>query len=256
MKTQHSAFTLIELVAVVIMLGLASVLFLPTLFKSLGVSNKHRCAKNLRAIGLGLIQYSNDHKYFPHMQALDAPNLATDVAKVYRTLIYFKYIDNPEVYVCPSSEDFPIRLDDSVIKDPRQFQWKSPTASGSTQAPILDPPPDPDLFIDPDFHQLSYTYRRKSLATSDARSDIIIAADKALREDFDAADTGTGTLVDPIGNHLDGYTILYGDGHVDYSKISEEALMTRMNQTLHLGTFEINCKFGHQEPASSTGNPK
>lgn len=237
MKIQRSAFTLIELVAILIMMGLAIVLFLPTLSTSHRASYNQKCTNNLRAIGLGLIIYGNDHKYFPHMQAHDAPNLSSDVAKVYRTLIYFKYIDNPEAYICPSSEDFPILLDDAVINDLKQFQWKSPAASGSNQAPILGPP-DPDLFADADFLQLSYTYRRDSLAAKDARSDTIVAADKAIREDLDTFDPAPGTPVPPVGNHRDGINILYGDGHVNYAKTSEQGLMIQLAKRLHMGSFD------------------
>lgn len=237
MKIRRSAFTLIELVAVVIMMGLVLFLMLPSFTRTKLRSHKQRCANRLRAAGFGMLIYANDHKYFPHMQALDAPNLSTDVAKVYRTLIYFKYVDNPEDFICSSSEDFPIALDDAVINNPKQFQWKSAAASGSNQLPILAPP-DPDLFADPDFLQLSYTYRRDSLAAEAARSDTIVAADKAIKEELDAYDPVPGTPPPPVGNHRDGFNVFYGDGHVNYVRTSEEALMIQMAKRLHMGPFD------------------
>ena len=228
-----------ELVAVLAVATLLGLLFAPSLVVPKETANKLKCASNLRKIGLAMIQYSNDYKSFPHMQALNTPNLATDVAKVYRTLIHFKYIRKLDVYICPSSEDFQLQLDDAVIKDSRQFQWKSPAASGSNQAPILGPP-DPDLFTDPDLLQLSYSYRRNSLAAKDARSDTMIAADKAIKEDFDCCyEAGTGPPP-PVGNHTDGFNILYGDGHVDYGFISETAVMVQMAKRIHLGTFDAS----------------
>ncbi|MDF1662152.1 MAG: prepilin-type N-terminal cleavage/methylation domain-containing protein [Planctomycetota bacterium] len=236
MRIRRSAFTLLELFAAMAIIAILAAFFLPTISISRGKSNKQKCANNLRGIALGLIQYSNENSFFPHMQSLESPNLTTDVAKVYRTLIHLKYVDSPEIYICPDSEDFPIELDDTVINNPKQFQWKSPTASGSNLAPIFAPP-DPDIFTDANFLQLSYTYLRRSVKSSSARSDTMIAADKAVKEDFDAADTGT-QFFGPVGNHSDGFNIMYGDGHVDYAKTSEEAIMTRMTQRLHMGTVD------------------
>ena len=244
MKIRRSSFTLIELLTVIAVIAVLATFLTPSLLSAKEKANKKECANNLRRIGVGLIQYSNENSFFPHMQSLATPNLATDVAKVYRTLIYFKYIDNADVYICPSSEDFSIPLDDAVTNNPQQFQWKSAFASGSDQKPIFAPP-DPDIFTDADFLQLSYTYLRRKVNSSSARSDTVIGADKAVKEDFDAADTGTGTATGPVGNHTDGFNILYGDGHVDYSKTSEEQIMTRMNQRLHMGVFDqLGCPRG------------
>ena len=35
-----------------------------------------------------------------------------------------------------------------------------------------------------------------------------------------------------------GFNILFGDGHVEYFETSEEEIMTRMTQRLHMGTFD------------------
>jgi prepilin-type processing-associated H-X9-DG protein len=154
---------------------------------------KQKCANNLKGIGIAMTLYSNDYRFFPHMQSLNAPNKSTDVAKVYRTLIYSKYIDNAEVYICPSSEDVFTQPSQEMIDDPIKFGWKGVVADG--RKPIRSGP-GPDLFTDPKFTELSYTYRRRSMSASAVRSDTMMAADIAW-------------------NHSNGFNILFGDGHVN-----------------------------------------
>jgi prepilin-type processing-associated H-X9-DG protein len=195
-------------------------------------ANKPLCANSLKGIGIAMILYSNDYRFFPHMQALNVPNKSTDVAKVYRTLIYFKYLDNAEVYICPSSEDF-IQPSQEMINDPKKFGWKGVVADG--RKPIHSGP-GPDLFTDPDFLDLSYTCLRRSVSVSAARSDTMIAADKAIKDDFDSA--VSSPYSGPVGNHSDGFNILYGDGHVNFASSSETTIMTRMVKRLHMGAFD------------------
>jgi prepilin-type processing-associated H-X9-DG protein len=192
---------------------------------------KQRCGNNLKGIGIALILYSNDYRFFPHMQSLNAPNKSTDVAKVYRTLIYLKYIDNAEVYICPASEDFFIQPTQAMIDNPKIFGWKGVVADG--RKPIHSGP-GPDLFTDPKFTELSYTYLRRKVNSTAVRSDTMIAADKAIRDDVDSAANST----DPVGNHSDGFNILYGDGHVNFVSSSEATIMTRMVKRLHIGAFD------------------
>jgi prepilin-type processing-associated H-X9-DG protein len=200
---------------------------------------KQRCANNLKGIGIAMILYSNDYRFFPHMQALNVPNKSTDVAKVYRTLIYFKYVDNAEVYICLSSEDMFYQPKQEMIDDPKKFGWKGVVADG--KKPIHSGP-GPDLFTDPDFYELSYTYLRRKVNSSTVRSDTMIAADKAIRDDFDAPESSP--ISGPVGNHSDGFNILYGDGHVNFVSSSEASIMTRMVKRLHMGAFDPTLRSG------------
>lgn len=238
MKTKRSAFTLIELLVVIAIIGILATFLAPSLLSAKEKANKQKCANNLKGIGISLILYSNDYRFFPHMQALNTANTLSDVSRVYRTLIYFKYIDNAEAYICPSSEDFFVQPSDAVVDNPKLFLWDGGNASGVK--PIVSTDTDPDVMANP---ELSYTYLQRKVNASSARSDTLIAADKAVREDFNAAgedaqDTATSVDGATVGNHTDGFNLCYADGHVSFVPTAETGIMNRMVARLNMGAFD------------------
>lgn len=167
------------LFTVIIFLGIGAgslAMFEATQTYALGKGTKARCANNLRGIGLGLIQYSNENRFFPHMKNLATPNDEKDVSKVYRTLIYFKYIDEPKAFRCPSNKTPYVKPGKAVLNNPKLFRWGSAKPGKNAKKPIFTKV-DPGVFQN---SQLDYTYLRKKVNSSSARSDTIIAADKAL----------------------------------------------------------------------------
>ena len=75
--------------------------------------------------------------------------------------------------------------------------------------------------------------KRKQNAAS-ARSDTLICADKAVRENTNISDSGTGNPTttgggETVGNHTDGFNIGYADGHVSFVPTAETGVMQRLN---------------------------
>lgn len=194
-------------------------------------ANKQKCANNLKGLGIAMILYSNDYRYFPHMKPLDQPNTERDVSKVYRTLMYFKYVDDAEGFICPSSEDFFVQPSEEAVENPRIWGWEGAVSSG--EKPIFGADPDPELLAN---LELSYTYLRRRLNASSARSDTIISADKALRADAcNISETSSNPEIP--GNHSDGFNVAYADGHVSFRVNAELETMKKLVEKLHMGPY-------------------
>lgn len=250
MKALRRSFTLIELLVVIAIIGILASFLAPALQNGKKSALKAQCANNLRGIGTALILYSNDYRFFPHMQALNTENSEADVSSVYRSLVYFKYIDNTQAYICPSSEDFHVEQSDAVVDNPKLWTWEGGQASGTK--PILDKNGDPGVMQN---SELSYTYLRRKVNASSARSDTMLAADKAVSENqgFSGVNNqSTSTDGDTVGNHDDGFNILYADGHVDFVVTAETGKMNRMVARLHMGSFDPDAFGG--DAGAGAGN--
>lgn len=217
-----SAPTRSEVALVVITTGLLFALLTPTLQLSLPSKesmNKQRCANNLRLIATAMFLYADDYRGFPHMRSLDEEHSPTDISKVYRTLLRGRYLDDPETLICPSSEDFAEALRPEARDEPARWSWRG----------ALDKDQDPP--VERNF-ELSYTARKRALRSPvSVRSDAILAADKAVREDVrlmcdETPDPGPPAT---LGNHQDGFNVIFVDGHAAFVPTAETGLMERLD---------------------------
>ncbi|HUJ12005.1 MAG TPA: DUF1559 domain-containing protein [Verrucomicrobiae bacterium] len=98
---QH-AFTLIELLTVIAVIGLLAALLLPALNNAREKGRRIACASNLRQIGIGLLAYSGDFQN--HLPTVENNGYCSDPScgtnNWYNALLYGNYV-TPKIFQCP-----------------------------------------------------------------------------------------------------------------------------------------------------------
>ncbi len=94
-RHRRSAFTLIEIMIVIVILGVLAAILFPVFNKAREESRKAACASNLKQLGAAVRLYVDDWKRLPVMQPVAAPK-----AKLVE--VFGSYTKNLDVYRCRS----------------------------------------------------------------------------------------------------------------------------------------------------------
>jgi prepilin-type N-terminal cleavage/methylation domain-containing protein len=222
-KNKNLGFTLIELLVVIAIIGILATLLMPALLKAKERGNQTKCGNNLKQQALSGIQYADDKRYFPHKASLASTDtgVSADVAaRCIRSLTYFNYCDNPEVYNCPSSVDQLPAMSDNAKGDPRKFDWSdgagaSPGACSTVAAPPLAGGTQSDAALTA-MLDLSYGWSKRGFTTNSLSSSFL-TGDKSRLLSQEQGGTGAGGAHSGfmIGNHKDAMIMCSLDAHTN-----------------------------------------
>lgn len=105
-----SAFTLMELLVVIFIIGLLTGILLPTLSAARARANKVACMANLRQVGIGIQAYVDGNKdHYPAARYMPPPFLSVDENPPLNKYLDFYLVHadqgkGREVYRCPSDK--------------------------------------------------------------------------------------------------------------------------------------------------------
>ena len=191
MTAKSKAFTLIEMMVAIAIIGILAGVLLPVLSRARENARQMQCKNNLRQLATGMIQYVDQYgkgKYYPwpgrQRQRFEGRHW---IGELYRTSLVLEY----EAYICPSS------IDDNDKGGHFRFGRNFRTRDLTT-------------------HSISYMGRHSVRvgATLDSKmegSTLMMADDS----------------VDP-DNHDEGFNMAFFDGHIEFAeRIVDESFIIR-----------------------------
>ena len=100
----RGGFTLIELLIVIAIIALLAAILFPVFGRARENARRSSCQSNLKQIGLGLIQYSQDNDEMIVQSYYGSNNNASDATDKYKWMdAIFPYVKNEQLFNCPSN---------------------------------------------------------------------------------------------------------------------------------------------------------
>jgi prepilin-type N-terminal cleavage/methylation domain-containing protein/prepilin-type processing-associated H-X9-DG protein len=199
-------FTLIELLVVIAIIGiLASILF-PVFARARENARRSACQSNLKQIGLGIMQYTQDYdeKYIPKQGVGANQNPYTFVSTLQ------PYVKSTQLFVCPSGSTNAVTAENNAVKQDAKWRVQSSAGWKDTITQAME----------------GHYGVNNNLTEATTGSGLSMAAVQNVAQTAMALDcswyesAGAVLQTDSVGDairHLDTSVILYVDGHVKSS---------------------------------------
>ncbi len=215
------AFTLVELLVVIAIIAILAAMIFPTFARARENARRASCQSNLRQIGLGLIQYSQDYdEILVPDWFVDNPNdhLSTQASTVanarYKwTDAIYPYTKSEQIFTCPSATG-------DAAKPWKYYGHLAPTEEESTFGSYIIMhgygPSQPDK-TPPVSHPLSNDLVSLAQAQVPSTTAWVLDGDGHFYCQVDPTNKVVQNILD---RHLDTIGVLFLDGHVKSIKLS------------------------------------
>ena len=264
-STSHRGFTLIELLIVIAIIALLAAILFPVFARARENARRSSCQSNLKQIGLGLLQYTQDYdeiltrSNYAIVEDNDAAKESTPARWKWMDSI-FPYVKSEQVFDCPSNRALP-RYKYNVpgvgwAPDNKHTQWGgyaiNATRMGTTVPIVGRGPAQPSNSVQPNV----------SLAAVDDVAGTVYVADSTeytgskgfsyrviptSTTDLKLTTTATPNVITRVATgggsggipelHLETANVLFVDGHVKAMKL--EALLVKRANSAGAQTFPM-----------------
>lgn len=226
MTSSRRAFTLVELLVVIAIIGILAAILFPVFARARENARRASCQSNLKQIGLGLMQYSQDYDEIlvadwyqtPASSGTTSPGPTQPQSSA--SVAYkwpdaaFPYIKSEQVFNCPSATNGSATNGPATpfvyygnLTAPRPFAGSYTIVHGyGPNVPNRTPPVS---------HPLSNELVNLSQSVSPVTTAYVLDGDGEFYTDIDAS----GNVRNLSDRHLDTINTLYLDGHVKAVKL-------------------------------------
>lgn len=219
-RRRPRGFTLIEILIVIAIIALLTAILFPVFSAARENARRVSCISNLRQIGMGLMQYTQDYDEHNTRQWVGSSG-DSDAISSYKWMdAIFPYVKSEQLFDCPSHA-LPSHVE-TRIYDKYQFRtgrkWGSYAANLAYYDVDLDPDPVGERWMNP--------FQSLAIASWEAPATTILAMDGAGRFEFawDYASFGNPlpststprfmpTVHGIVERHLGMASALFCDGH-------------------------------------------
>lgn len=211
-SSTKKAFTLIELLVVIAIIAILAAILFPVFARARENARRASCQSNLKQVGLGLLQYSQDYdEKMPPSYRLAASGNPGNIH--WRTMIY-PYVKSTQLFACPSNTiNATPANDNNTALGAAYPDFPGSYASGTsnTQATYIGASGGAPMARDAGvalsaFTQPAQTFLISEIASGDA--EIFVGAPRTLF------------------GHFSSPNFLFADGHVKSLKASATATAT------------------------------
>lgn len=212
--TKTKGFTLIELLVVIAIIAILAAILFPVFARARENARRSSCQSNLKQIGLGILQYTQDYDErlpyveMDHAAVPDDNNIAFANFKIWVDPIY-PYVKSKQVFRCPSSVN---------NKTPGDPEGRPNVGSGMMSYGVAAHTEEGNYafsFYDnvPPTHIAQFTDTAETIMLGD-------------RNDTTTTPYAFGYFINPGGNpnvapgylHLEGGNMAFADGHVKWMR--------------------------------------
>ena len=200
-NSRKRGFTLIELLVVIAIIAILAAILFPVFARARENARRASCLSNLKQIGLGMMQYTQDYDEKYTLQDIDGQTLGTPLGTGISVAdILQPYIKSEQVWKCPSSSKIGSGAGRISYHANGCLIGPAPASLAAVQTVATTA-----LFRDPGSATSwdAFYLRPRPIA--------------ATASDCTAADVNTERAgFTQIGPHFEGYNFAYADGHAKW----------------------------------------